>query len=115
MTSLNLKDFMRKYNLKDDTMNENDLERVFNYHIYSRGSKRITDKGFVNFDNGEQGGTHWTCIYIKDKNHSTLIRLEVLLMNFYLSNYRNQSLIIIMKFKIQIADYTVCVPYTFSI
>ena len=46
-------------------MNESDLQRVFNYSIYPRDSKIYSDKGFVNIDNGEQGGTHWTAFYVK--------------------------------------------------
>ena len=46
-------------------MNESDLKRVYIYNIYPRDSKIITDKGFANIDNGSQGGTHWTCFYIK--------------------------------------------------
>ena len=34
MKVLNFKDFMKKYNLKDDTMNESQLQRVYNYPIY---------------------------------------------------------------------------------
>ena len=30
---------MKKYNLKNDTMNEYHLHRVYNYHIYPRDSK----------------------------------------------------------------------------
>ena len=26
----------------------------------------FSDRGFVNIDNGSQGGTHWTCSIIKD-------------------------------------------------
>ena len=29
MTTLNLKDFMEKYNCKNDTMNENELQKVY--------------------------------------------------------------------------------------
>ena len=47
-------------------MNESGLQRVYNYEIYPRVSKIMTDKGFANTDNGSQGGTHWTCLYIKD-------------------------------------------------
>ena len=57
---------MKKTNIKNDTMNENDLQRLYNYTIYPRDSKIITDKGFVDFDNGSQGGTHWTCFSVKD-------------------------------------------------
>ena len=66
MKVLNFKDFMKKYKLKNDTMNESELQRVYNYPIYPRDSKIFSDKGFVNIDNGSQGGTHWTCFYIKD-------------------------------------------------
>ena len=52
---------MKKYNLKDDTMNESRLQRVYDYSIYPRDSKIYSDKGFVNIDNGSQGGTNWTC------------------------------------------------------
>ena len=36
---LNFKDFMKKYNLKNNTMNESELQRVFNYAIYPKNSK----------------------------------------------------------------------------
>ena len=39
MTILNFKDFMNIYNLKNDTMNENDLQRVYNFRIYPRDFK----------------------------------------------------------------------------
>ena len=66
MKVLNLKDFMKKYNLKDDTMNESQLQRVYNYPIYPKNSKIYSDKGFVNIDDGSQFGTHWTCFIVKD-------------------------------------------------
>ena len=59
--------FMKKYNLKDQTMSESDLQKIYNYKIYPRDSKITTNKGFVNIDNGLQGGTHWVCFIIKDK------------------------------------------------
>ena len=43
---------MKKYNLKDQTMSESDLQKIYNYKIYPRDSKITTDKGFVNIDNG---------------------------------------------------------------
>ena len=64
---LNFKDFIKKYNLKDDTMNEFELQRVYNYPVYSRGKKIYSDEGFINIDNGNTGGSHWTCFYIKHK------------------------------------------------
>ena len=55
MKSLNFKDFMKKYNLKNDTMNETELQRVYNYPIYPRDSKIYSDKGFINIDNASMG------------------------------------------------------------
>ena len=58
MKVLYFKNCMKRYNLKNDTMNESELLRVFNYHIYPRDSKIYSDKGFVNIDNGSMGGSH---------------------------------------------------------
>ena len=66
MKILNFKDFMKKYDLRNNTMNESQLQRVYNYLIYLRDSKIYSDKGFVNIDNGAQGGTHWTCFIVKN-------------------------------------------------
>ena len=51
MTILNFRDFMKKYNLKNNTMNGTQLQKVYNYPIYPRDSKIYSDKGFVNIDN----------------------------------------------------------------
>jgi len=66
MKVLNFENFMKKYNLKNDTMNESQLQRVYNYPIYARDSKIYSKRGFVNIDDGSMGGSHWTCFYIKD-------------------------------------------------
>ena len=66
MKILNFKDFMQKYNLKDDTMNESELQKIYIYPIYPKNSKIYSEKGFVNIDDGRMGGSHWTCFYIKD-------------------------------------------------
>ena len=66
MKVLNFIDFMKKCKLKDDTTNESELQRSYNFPIYPRDSKIYSDKRFVNKDIGSQGGTHWTCFYIKD-------------------------------------------------
>ena len=66
MKVLYFKDFMKKYNLKNDTMDESKLQRIYNYPIYPRGSKIYSDKGFVNIGNGQMGGTQWTCFIVKD-------------------------------------------------
>ena len=52
--------FKKMYNLKNDTMNESELQKVYSYLIYARDSKICSDKCLVNIDNGSQGGTHWT-------------------------------------------------------
>ena len=66
MKIINFKDFMKKYNLKNNTMNESQLQRVYNYPIYPKNSKIYSDKGFVNIDDGRMGGSHWCAFYIKD-------------------------------------------------
>ena len=66
MKVLNFKDFMKKYKLKNDTMNESQLQKVYNYPIYPKDSKIYSDKGFANIDNGYQGGAQWCAFYIKD-------------------------------------------------
>ena len=68
MKILKIKDFMKKYNSKDDTMNQPELQRVFSYKIYPRDSKIYSDKVFINIDNGSMGGSHWTCFIVKDNN-----------------------------------------------
>ena len=66
MKVLIFKDFIIKYNLKNDAMNESQLQKIYNYPIYPRDSKIYSDRGFVNKDNGNMVGSHWTCFYIKD-------------------------------------------------
>ena len=66
MSILNLKDFMEKYKLKKNTMNERDLQRTHNYNMYPRDSKISSDKMFLNIDNGSMGGSHWTYFMVKD-------------------------------------------------
>ena len=66
MNVLNFKDLMKKYKLKNDTMNEYQLQRIYDYPIYPRDSKICSDKRFINIDNGSAGGSHWTCFIVKD-------------------------------------------------
>ena len=35
----NFRDFMKQYKLKNDTMNESQLQRIYNYPSYPRDSK----------------------------------------------------------------------------
>ena len=46
-------------------MNESQLQKVYNYKIYPRDFKVITDKGFINIDNGFRGGSHRCAFYVK--------------------------------------------------
>ena len=66
MTILNFKDLMKKYKLRNDTMNESQLQKIYNYHIYPRDSKIYSDRDFVIIDNGSHGGAHWTSFIVKD-------------------------------------------------
>ena len=62
----NFKDFMKKHKSKNDTMNESQLQKFYDYSIYPRDSKIHSDKGFINTDNGCHGGTHWCVFCVKD-------------------------------------------------
>ena len=53
-------------NLKNDIMNESELQRVYNYPTYRRVSKKGSNRSFVNIDNGTMGGPHWTCFIVKN-------------------------------------------------
>ena len=66
MTILNFKEFMKKYIVKDNTINGSQLQKIYKHNTYSRDSKRYTDKGFVNIDDGSMGGSHWTCFIVKN-------------------------------------------------
>ena len=57
---------MRKNKIKIDTMNEFELQKIYNYPIYPTDSKIYSDKGFVNVDDGSMGGSHWTYFIVKD-------------------------------------------------
>ena len=66
MIKLNLIDFMKKYNSKNHTMNERELQRVYNHPICPRYYKIYSNKGFVKNDIGSVGGSPWTCFIVKD-------------------------------------------------
>ena len=66
MRILNFRDFMRKYKIKNNTMNEFQLQKIYNYNTYPRESKIYSDRGYVHMDNGSQGGSYWTAFYIKN-------------------------------------------------
>ena len=66
MKLIKFKDFMKKDRLRNATMNESELQIVYKNYIHPRYSRFFTDRGFVNIDDGSQGGTHWTCFIKKD-------------------------------------------------
>ena len=51
MMVINFEDFKEKYKLKNDTMNESHLQKIYNYPVYPRDSIIHSDEGFVNIDN----------------------------------------------------------------
>ena len=57
---------MKENNLKNDTMNESQLQKIYNQPIYPTDSKKYSNKGFVKIDNGSTGGSHWVCFIVKD-------------------------------------------------
>ena len=65
MLILGSKDNTKKCNLKNDIMNESDLQKICIYPIYPSNSKIYSDKGFVTIDNGIMGGTHWKCFVLR--------------------------------------------------
>ena len=59
---------MKKYSLKEDTMNESQLQKNYNCPVYPRNRKIYSNKIFVNIDDARMGDSHWTCFYRKDNN-----------------------------------------------
>ena len=109
MKILTFKNLMKKYNLKNDIMNESQLQKIYNYKIYPRDSKIYSDKGFINIDNGSQGGTHWTCFYIKDNKSYYFDSFGVQPDKFLLNQLPKP--IIYHNYKIQDIDSKLCGSY----
>ena len=57
---------MKKYNIKTDTLNERQFQRLCIHHIYPRVSRILSERGFVKLDVGRMGGSHWYFFYVKD-------------------------------------------------
>ena len=66
MTIPNLKENVKKYNIKENTKNENDISQVYNYPIYPRDMELYSDRGFAKIDIGLMVGHLWTCVIKKD-------------------------------------------------
>ena len=47
-------------------MKKSQLQRIYEYPIQPRESKKYSDKGFVSFEQGSMSGSHWTCFIIKE-------------------------------------------------
>ena len=109
MKVLNFENFMEKYNLKNNTMNESELQRVCNYPIYPRDSKIYSEKGFVNIDDGSRGGSHWTCFYIKDNKSYYFDSFGGTPDKFLLNQLPKP--IIYHNYKIQDINSILCGPY----
>ena len=67
MTTPNLKNSMKKFNLKNDAIIESELQGVLNCQICPRDSKLITEEGYIIIDNGSMGGCQWTSLVLEDK------------------------------------------------
>ena len=109
MTILNFTDFMKKFILKNDTMNESELRKVYKLPICPRDSKIYSIKGFVNVDNGSRSGTHWTCFIVKDNKsyyfNSFGGQLDIFLFN------QLPKLIIYHNYKFQDINSKLCGSY----
>ena len=88
--------------MENDTLNESDCQRISTYPIYPRVFKVHSDRGFVNINNGPQGGTHWCCFKIKDNKSFYLdsfgvrtdkFQIEKLPKPIIYFNYKIQDLI----------------------
>ena len=51
--------------MKNDTLNDLELQRVFSCPIYPRDSKIYSGKAFAIIDNGSIGGPHLLCFILK--------------------------------------------------
>ena len=105
----NFNGFMKKYKLKNDTMNESELQRVYIYKIYPRDSRTCSDKRFVNIDDGRMGGSHWTCFIVKDNKSYNFDLLGGQPDKFLLKQLPKP--IIYHNYKTQDIDSKFCCPF----
>ena len=97
---------------KNDTMHENDLQRVYIYLKHPRGSKIYSDRGFVNLDNGSLGGTHWTCFTVKDKKSKFFDNFGGQTDKFLLN--QSPKTITYHNYKIQDMKFTTCGSFSLN-
>ena len=85
------------------------MKKVYYDAIHPRDSKITTNKRFVNIDNGQMGGNHWTCFSIKDRK------------SFYFDSFGGQpdkflpnklsKLITFLSYKIEDINSRLCGTY----
>ena len=109
MKVLNFKDFMKKYKLKNDTMNESQLQKLYNYPLYPTDSKIHSYRGVINIGNGSQGGTPLTCFIVKDIKSYYVDSFGGQLDKFLLNQLPKP--IIYHNYKIQDIISKLCGPY----
>ena len=109
--TLNFKDFMKKYKLKIDTMNELELQRVYIFPVYPRDSKIHSNQGSGNIDDGRIGGSHWCAFYVKDNKSYYFDSFGCQPDKFLLKPFLKP--IIYHKYKIQDINSKQCGSYCF--
>ena len=109
MKILGFKDFMKKNILKNDFLNESQLQKIYKYAIHPRDSKIFSDKGFVNIDNGSMGGSHWFCFIVKDNKSFYFDSFGVQPDKFLLKQLPKP--IIYHNYKIQDTNSNLCGSY----
>ena len=105
---------MKKHK-KNDTMNESELQRTYNYPINPRDSKIYSDKGFVNIDNGSLGGSYWTCFIIKHTSSYFYDSFGGQPDKFLLNQLPKPITYHIYKIQEQVVNYVDHIVCTFSI
>ena len=109
MKILTFKGFMKKCKLKNDTMIESGLQRIYIYNIYPRDSKITTDKAFVNIDNGSMASSHWTCFIVKHNKSFYFDSFGSHPVKFLLNQLPTQ--LIYRNYKIQDINWKFCGSY----
>ena len=100
---------MENHNLTNETLNESELKSVYIYFYHPRDSKISTNKWFVSTDNGQMGGTHWTCFHMKDNKSFFCDRFRGQPVNFLLTQLPTP--ISFHNYKIQDVNSKLCGSY----
>ena len=81
-------------------MKKPQLQKIYSYKIYTRDSKKYSDKRFVNNNNGSVGGTHWCAFYVKDSKSYYFDSFGGAPDKFLLNQLPTPIIYHILKFKI---------------